>query len=683
MATKTHGKHSKPTINKEGNAGKTTTTTASNPQFQKNLKLILGIVTGVFGILLYVNTFHHNYALDDVAVIKSNKFVQQGLAGIPTLLHTFYWQGYWNANAGLYRPLSMILFATEWQFFPYSPHIYHMVNVLLYGLMGFLLFTALSKVFNKVNLVFPFIVSLLFVAFPLHTEVVSNIKSADELLSFIFFLLTVNMLWTYFSTNNKSKLYLSVMFFFIALFAKESVVSYLLILPLMIYYFTNNDITKAIKAVIPFAIVTAVFLIIHTAVLASVGIPKITYTYLDNTLVAANNFMDKEATAMVMMGKYLTMLFIPYPMSYDYSFNEFPITNFADVKALASVVIYLALFAYAIINFKKKQLLSFCILFYLVTMSLVSNLFVLIGATFADRFLFVPSLGFCIAVGYLFTKLTKTYNLKKSFNSIGDFVSVNAKVMLPVAALLALYSFTTINRNKDWKDDFTLMTHDVNVSQNSSRTHYNNATEIMNVYAIPEENPDKKRILFDTVVKELERSLKLDSNSNQTYQNMSVAYYFHGDYAKSIEASKKVLSYDPNNDGMHLYLGKANFRNKDYASAIEHLNFAEQHGNKTSEVYSFLGGSYTMRLDYPKAIESYKKALMLTPNDAVTYSNLGGVYGNAGDFKSAIETFNKALELKPNDAQTLYYMAITYNGMGDKENAKKYMELSKAAQGHK
>ena len=170
------------------NIGKQTIakTASSNENTKKNLKIILGCIVAALGLLLYVNTFHHNYCLDDVAVIKANKFTQQGLAGIPTLLHTFYWQGYWTANAGLYRPLSMILFAVEWQFFPASPHIYHMVNVLLYALMGYLLFTFLTKLFPKVNLIFPFIISLLFMAHPIHIEVVANIKSADEILAFIF-----------------------------------------------------------------------------------------------------------------------------------------------------------------------------------------------------------------------------------------------------------------------------------------------------------------------------------------------------------------------------------------------------------------------------------------------------------------------------------------------------------------
>jgi Tfp pilus assembly protein PilF len=664
-------------------SSKNTNQQAANPASQKTLRIILGSIVAAFGLLLYVNTFGHDYCLDDLAVIKSNKYTQQGLAGIPILLHTFYWQGFWTANAGLYRPLSMILFAIEWQFFPAAPHVYHVVNVLLYALLGYLLFSFLTKLFPKVNLIFPFIVSLLFIGHPLHTEVVANIKSADELLSFIFFLLTVINLWNYFSTNKKSKLYQAVGYFFIALFAKESVVTYLLVIPLMIYYFTNVPFARNRTIFFYLLGATVVFLMIHEAVLSSTGYSKITYTYLDNSLVAAKSFADRLATAMLMMGTYFKMLIIPYPMSYDYSFNQIPITNFSDIKVLASFILYIGMTVYAIMNFKKKTLISFCIFFYLITMALVSNVVVLIGSTMADRFLFVPSLSFCLLVGHFIMRFTSKQYLKSQYGSMAEFMTPNLEVIIPTICILGLYFFTTIDRNKDWKDDFTLMTHDVVNAPNSGRTHYNKGTEIMNVLAIPETDPAKKKVLFDTAVKELEISLQIDPVSSQPYQNMAVAYYYQGNYQKSIEYSRKMLKIKPDDAGMHLYLGKACYRINDFPDAIENLSYAASHDNNTDEVNTFLGGAYLMNNDYAHAIECYKKAIELNPKASVNYMNLGSAYGNGKDYKNAIETFNKALALSPNDPQILYYLSITYQSMGDKENAALYLSKSKAARGGK
>src|SRR5687767_14159741 len=64
--------------------------------------------------LLFSSTIQHGFVLDDLAVIQDNRFVHEGFGGIPDLFSTFYWKGFWDANAGLYRPLSMIMFAIEW-----------------------------------------------------------------------------------------------------------------------------------------------------------------------------------------------------------------------------------------------------------------------------------------------------------------------------------------------------------------------------------------------------------------------------------------------------------------------------------------------------------------------------------------------------------------------------------------
>src|SRR6185312_10602644 len=92
------------------------------------------ILIAALSFLLYANTLQHGFVLDDIAVIQNNSFVQQGISGIPKILTTFYWQGYWNSNAGLYRPTSLIAFAIEHQL-SNKPFIHHFFNVVYYSLL--------------------------------------------------------------------------------------------------------------------------------------------------------------------------------------------------------------------------------------------------------------------------------------------------------------------------------------------------------------------------------------------------------------------------------------------------------------------------------------------------------------------------------------------------------------------
>lgn len=132
------------------------------------------IILGVFALALYANTFGHSFAFDDPMVVQANKFTQQGFAGIPKMLSTFYWAGYWDYNDGLYRPLSLIGFAIQRQFFNDAAGGYHVVSVLLYVTTILLLFSTLRRMLSNYPPMVSFVASLIFAAHPAHTEVVAQ-----------------------------------------------------------------------------------------------------------------------------------------------------------------------------------------------------------------------------------------------------------------------------------------------------------------------------------------------------------------------------------------------------------------------------------------------------------------------------------------------------------------------------
>ena len=126
----------------------------------------------------------------------------QGFAGIKNIFTSDVWH-FQNLNLGYYRPLSLVSFAVEQQLFPNNPHVSHFVNVLLYSLTAFLLYFLLLKIFNRKHPLFSLVVTLLFIAHPLHTEVVANIKSRDEILSFLNL---IAALFVFFPVLNRTKI---------------------------------------------------------------------------------------------------------------------------------------------------------------------------------------------------------------------------------------------------------------------------------------------------------------------------------------------------------------------------------------------------------------------------------------------------------------------------------------------
>lgn len=156
------------------------------------LKITLAIMIAVFAFMLYSQSIKHDYTIDDFTVISENSLTTKGISGIPIILKTDYWYGFRNELRGpIYRPTSLIIYAIVWQFSPNNPHIYHLINVLFYSLSSLILFYVLIKLFKDRNLLFPFIGALIYTTHPIHTEVVNNIKSLDEILCFLFALISI------------------------------------------------------------------------------------------------------------------------------------------------------------------------------------------------------------------------------------------------------------------------------------------------------------------------------------------------------------------------------------------------------------------------------------------------------------------------------------------------------------
>ena len=160
----------------------------------------------IIGFCFYANSFVNGYALDDGIVIQKNDYVQQGFKGISKIMKTDAYDSFYRSmnakqqlSGGRYRPLSVVTFAIEQQLFGSNEKekpendvamVRHIMNVVFYILsLVFLLYFLQTFVFKDTPLV-AFLTCLIFLIHPIHTEVISNVKSRDEILSFLFIILT-------------------------------------------------------------------------------------------------------------------------------------------------------------------------------------------------------------------------------------------------------------------------------------------------------------------------------------------------------------------------------------------------------------------------------------------------------------------------------------------------------------
>ena len=219
--------------------------------FINNKTLQLAILLLIsFGF--YCNTILHEYALDDVIVITKNNFTLKGFSGIYDLITKDTFDGYTTVKdlvaGGRYRPLSVVTFALEIGLFGLNhPAISHFINVLLYCSVVLMLFVFLDRFLFKKLILLSFVTTLIFAIHPIHTEVVANIKSRDELMALLLTLISLYLFFTYL-LNRKRKKYLifSLIAFFLSLLSKENAVTFLAIIPLMLYFFYNKNLSSLI-----------------------------------------------------------------------------------------------------------------------------------------------------------------------------------------------------------------------------------------------------------------------------------------------------------------------------------------------------------------------------------------------------------------------------------------------------
>jgi tetratricopeptide (TPR) repeat protein len=361
-------------------------------------------------------------------------------------------------------------------------------------------------------------------------------------------------------------------------------------------------------------------------------------SYIDNSLVAAPDLLTRWATAMKVLGMYFQLLIFPHPMVCDRSYNQIPNVKFSDIWSILSVVVYMAMFIYAILRFKKKDILSFSILFYLVTIALFSNIFMLIGSIMADRFLYFASFGFCLAVATLLARLFKTTANIQLPVGLKPFLLSNAKLLAVTGLIIMLYSFKTINRNTDWKNNLTLYSHDVNVSSRSTRMHYYLGRELVKETAPNEKDEQKKKEYFLQGIAELQKAIAITPSYSDAYSQMGLGYSRMGNKEKAIECYLGALKYTPNDP-----------------IAMNNL-----------------GSEYFMQGKYAECIDIYKKILTISPRYVDAMVNLGSCYGTVRNYDDAIFWFKRSIEINPNNPQACMFLSMTYKLKGDAANADLY-----------
>jgi len=615
------------------------------------------IILFLFTFIVYGNSIMNNYALDDLVVDNGNEFVQKGISGIKDIITNDAFTGYLKKSTnnivagGRYRPLSLVTFAIEYQFVGLSPHFSHFINILLFAICAIGIFIFIRKVFEHSQLklfatsAIPLLATLIFIVHPIHTEVIANIKSRDEIMCMLFSIFSTISFLNYIDNGRKIKdLIIGFVLIFLGVLSKENAFMFIVIVPMTLFFFRKASLKDYVMVTLPLIIAGGIFVFLRSK-FASGSVNSEITDLLNNPLSGATS-VQKFATIVYTIGKYFLLLVIPYPLSCFYDYNTIPLKSFADMSVVVSFMAILIIGVIAIIQFKKKTLVSYSIFFFATTFALVSNILFPIGTAMSERFVFIPSLGFCLIVAYYINKLANPPSRKQKTDNIQfDSVIKNKTSLFIIIAILGTYSIMSIKRNMDWKDNTTLFAADIKTSPGSVNLNKGYGYALVDSATVIK---DKQHQLdsFNMAKPYLKKIIELYPKYAEIYTKLGFIYYMTNNFDSATYYYRTGLNYAPDSYILNYNLGKSLNKLKRYDEAIKYLNDAVKSGA-----------------------------------DDGPYFNLALAYTNKGDPDQGLKYFAKVIELNPKRGDAFYYSGLIYKAKGDTVKAKEFLDKSNALGG--
>jgi tetratricopeptide (TPR) repeat protein len=430
------------------------------------------------------------------------------------------------------------------------------------------------------------IAALVFACHPVLTETVNCISYNEDLLATFFYLLALVLYIKAAAKENRSGLpiyFFSLVSFFVALLSKEMAIT----LPVIIFLYdlTQKETTKT-KSFIKQAF-------------ATVGQQK--FYYIGFALVALGYLVLRFKILVNPAGlflpdhlfDYIKLVLFPLNLNAEYTF-AYP-DRFLDFSNLFSFIVIIAITVGSFYIYKYSKGIFFGIWWFIITLLPVLNL-IEIHNPIAERYLYLPLVGFCMVIAILFNKVPDRPDSARSKN----IARLKYAILI---GLLIFYSLVTVARNPVWKDNFSVWANTV------------------------EKSPDNPIV----------------------HGGLGLAYQERGFLDEAIRAFKTAIELGPNMAKNHYNIGRAYVEKRLFEKAVDAYKKAVELNPEYTDAYFNLANLY-MRLQLKKdAISSYRKVIELDPRDLEAYNNLGVAHAMQGEIGRALELWEKVLEIDPDN----------------------------------
>jgi len=647
----------------------------SNDATQPTLPVGSGNYWAVFGIcvflvgtiwLVFGQTLGHEFVnFDDDVYVYQNPVVVKGLT-FQGVSHVFT-----HRMCDFYHPITMVSLMLDYQVYGLNPGGYHLTNILLHGMTALLLFLVLWRMMglrsNKsIGATAPQVdlgadksvgaaatqagalwpsafVAAVFAIHPLRVESVAWVTERKDVLSGLFFVLTLGAYVRYTRSPFSLVRHLTVIFLFaLGLLSKPSLVTLPFLLLLLDYWPLDRMQPAAPRSTFE--------------VLRPLIIEKIPLFVLSAASCVATIFTQQHMLAPV--GKlplffrtgyaavsyvvYLGQMFYPGGLAVVYPFPQ-------KGLPLPEVVLALALLAGISVGVlalrRRRPYLAVGWLWYLGMLVPMIGVVHVGSVARADRFTYLAQIGVYILLTWTVVELTASWRSRRWV--LGGGAMVVLAVLITCARAQTAY----------WHDSELLWTHTLACTLSNSIAHNNLGSAFR----------DQGRM--EEAIAELQKALAINPDYAEAHYNLGNAFLQQGRMEEAIAQYQMALEIMPDDEEVHNNLGNVFLQQGRMEEAISCYQKALEINPNHAKAHNNLGNAFRQQGRLEEAIAHFQKALAINPDYAEVHNNLGVVFTQQGRIEGAISQFQKALEIKPDYAEAHYNLGNAFLQQGHVEEA--------------
>jgi tetratricopeptide (TPR) repeat protein len=579
--------------------------------------------------LVFSQTLGHGFAnFDDEIYVYQNPVVMKGLTfqGIR--------QVFTRQTCDFYHPLTMLSLMLDAQIYGLHPGGYHLTNVLLHAATTVLLFLVLRRMMDpsteksvgavaaQADTLWPSaFVAAVFALHPLRVESVAWVTERKDVLSGLFFVLTLGAYVRYARKPFSLARYLTVIFLFaLGLLSKPSLVTVPFLLLLLDYWPLVRMQPAAPRST---------FEVLRPLIIEKIPLFVLSAAACVTTILTQQHFLapvrelplfSRAGYAAVSYVVYLRQMFYPRGLAVLYPFPQ---------KGLPLPEVVLALALLAAISVGVLALRRRCPYLIVGWLWYLGMLVPMLGVVHAgtvaraDRFTYLAQIGMYIMMAWMVVELTASWRSRRWV--LGGGALVVLAVLITCARAQTAY----------WRDSETLWTHALACTPDSSVAQNNLGGAL------------RQQGRLNEAIVHLQKAMAIDPNDEAVHNNLGNVLFQQGRVDEAIVHYQRALTINPNFAEAHNNMGDAFLQQGRMDEAIAQLQRALAINPNYTEARYNLGNAFRRQGKENEAIAQFQKALAINPEFAEAHYNLGNAFLQQGHVDEAIGHFQKALDIKP------------------------------------